>query len=90
MMTYPSGGFPPDALTGSASFAKHHAEITRISIRVAVGKFIKENNLTAVDDSIEVIDLVDVFFGNGRYQHFIFIIILNLIYFELRRGYRDS
>ncbi|CAG2240107.1 HDDC3 [Mytilus edulis] len=64
IITYPSDGFPPDALTGSASYAKHHAEITRISIHVAVGTFIKENNLTVVDDSIDVIDLVDVFFGN--------------------------
>ncbi|VDI79844.1 Hypothetical predicted protein [Mytilus galloprovincialis] len=64
IIIYPSDGFPPDALTGSASYAKHHAEITRISIHVAVGKFIKENNLTVADDSIDVINLVDVFFGN--------------------------
>ncbi|XP_052084364.1 von Willebrand factor A domain-containing protein 7-like [Mytilus californianus] len=66
MMIYSSDGFPPDALTGSASYTKHHAEITRISIRIAVGKFIKENNLTAVDDSIDVIDLVDAFFGDDK------------------------
>lgn len=76
IITYPSDGFPPDALTGSASYAKHHAEITRISIRVAVGKFIKENNLTVVDDSIDVINLVDVFFGNGRYHDLVFVLII--------------
>lgn len=69
MMTHPSDGFPPDAMTGSAAFAKHHAEITRNSIRVAAGTFIKENNLTVVDDSTDVKRLVDIFFGGGRYQH---------------------
>ncbi|CAC5404391.1 unnamed protein product [Mytilus coruscus] len=66
MMINPLDGFPPDALTGPASLTKHHAEITRISIRIAVGKFIKENNLTVVDDSTDVIDLVDAFFGDDK------------------------
>lgn len=58
-------GFPPDALTGSASFTKHHAEITRVAIRIAVGRYIKDNNLTLIDDTTDVIDAVKTFFGNG-------------------------
>lgn len=60
-----SVGFPPDALTGSASFTKHHAEITRVAIRISVGRYIKDNNLTLIDDTTDVIDAVNTLFGNG-------------------------
>ncbi|VDI29107.1 Hypothetical predicted protein [Mytilus galloprovincialis] len=70
---HPSVGFPPDALTGSAAFTKHHAEITRGAIRIAVGRYIKDNNLTLIDDTTDVFDAVKTLFGNDSdgYEKFI-------------------
>ncbi|XP_052084991.1 von Willebrand factor A domain-containing protein 7-like [Mytilus californianus] len=70
---HPSKGFPPDALTGSAYYTKHHADITDFAIRIAVGRFITENNLTVIDDDTDVINIVSNFFGDDSdgYEKFV-------------------
>lgn len=65
LVYHPANGFPTDALTGSAYDTKHHAEITESAIRMAVGRFITENNLTVIDDDIDVTNIVKNFFGDG-------------------------
>ncbi|XP_071140760.1 uncharacterized protein [Mytilus edulis] len=73
LVYHPANGFPTDALTGSAYDTKHHAEITESAIRMAVGRFITENNLTVIDDDIDVTNIVKNFFGDDSdgYEKFV-------------------
>ncbi|VDH93839.1 Hypothetical predicted protein, partial [Mytilus galloprovincialis] len=68
-----SEGFPPDSITGSVYYTKHHAEMTRFAIRTAVGRFITDNNLYVVNDETDITSIVSYFFGDDSdgYEKFV-------------------
>ncbi|XP_052084687.1 von Willebrand factor A domain-containing protein 7-like isoform X2 [Mytilus californianus] len=70
---HPSEGFQSDSTTGSAYYTKHHADITGFAIRIAVGRFLTDNNLIVLDDETDVTSIVSHFFGDDSdgYEKFV-------------------